>query len=77
MTAITIPREITGGEEFVVIPQKLYEKFLRILVLSSQTRRTLKLDKNLREALTDVEQGRTIGPFTTLSEGLRALKNAA
>ena len=77
MTVMTIPREITRGEELVVIPRKLYEKFLRLIAVSPKTQRVLKLPKGLREALADIEEGRTIGPFTTLSEGLKALKNAA
>ncbi len=32
------------------------------------------LDADLLEALDDVKKGRTIGPFTSLSSGLKALK---
>ncbi len=32
------------------------------------------LDPDLQEAMDDAEQGRTMGPFTSLSSGLKALK---
>lgn len=75
MTAIAIPKELTKGEELVVMPKKLYEKFLSLIEnrsgISSQH---VKLDKRLLEALDDVKAGRILGPFTTLEEGLRVLK---
>lgn len=69
MNAITIPKEITGGEELVIIPRKLYEEFLR-------EQKKKSLNKELEEALEDVKQGRMIGPFSSWEEGVRALKQA-
>lgn len=69
MGTITIPQKITKGEELVIVPRKEYEKLL------SYIRRKKKLDKDLEEALEEVRNGKTIGPFSTLKEGLRVLKN--
>lgn len=77
MTAIAIPKELTKGEELVVIPKKLYEKFLSLIESRSGTSsQHVKLDNRLLEALGDVKAGRVLGPFTTLEEGLRVLKEA-
>lgn len=73
MTTVTIPREVTRGEELVVISRKLYEQFLRVMARKG----TRKLDAGLEEALSDVKEGRIIGPFSTLKQGLRMLKKAA
>lgn len=75
MVAVTIPKQITKGEELVVIPKKLYEQFVRVLKRNSLTGVNAKLNTGLKEALEDVDAGRTIGPFSSLSEGLRILKN--
>ena len=71
MTSVTIPREVTGGEELVVIPRKLYEQFIRMLKVKDTT---LHLNKGLREALSDIKKGKIIGPFMSMEEGLRVLK---
>lgn len=42
---VTIPRKITRGEELVVIPRSLYEKFSQ-------------WEKELKEALAKVERGK-------------------
>lgn len=74
MTAITIPKELTKGDELIVIPRKLYERFLSLLDRQSLLSSHAKLDEGLLEALEDVKKGRMIGPFSTLDEGLAALK---
>lgn len=73
MVTVSIPKEITKGEELVVIPKKLYEKFLHALKIKTKKLDTL-FDKNLIEALDDVKKGRVEGPFNTLEEGLMFLK---
>lgn len=75
MVTVTIPKQITKGEELVVIPKKLYEQFIRVLKQKSSVSSVGKLDTGLKEALEDVEAGRVIGPFSSLSEGLRVLKS--
>lgn len=77
MTMMTIPKELTKGEELVIIPRKLYEQFLRILKAPASSYSRVKLDKGLREALEDVKRGRLIGPFSSLKEGLSTLKHAS
>lgn len=75
MTAITIPAEVTKGEELIVIPRRLYEQFLRAFKKQSTVYTKSILDVELAEALEDVKKGRMIGPFSSLNEGLKALKN--
>ncbi|MBI4991378.1 hypothetical protein HZB96_04780 [Candidatus Gottesmanbacteria bacterium] len=75
MVSVTIPKQITKGEELVVIPKKLYEEFVRVLKSKSLTGTSAKLNTGLQEALEDVEAGRIVGPFSSLSEGLRVLKS--
>ena len=74
MITVTIPREVTRGEELVVIPRKLYDQFVR--VLEEKQSFGLRINRGLKEALDDVKKGKTIGPFTTLEEGLRVLKKS-
>lgn len=75
MTIITVPKTITKGDELVIISRKDYE-----LLLGFPQKRQAKvakpLDENLKEALEDVEAGRVIGPFSSLKQGLQALKRA-
>jgi hypothetical protein len=74
MVTVTIPREVTKGEELVILPRKLYEQFLRVNAIRKTAK---KLDTRLKEALSDVKAGRTVGPFSTLKEGLRVLKKTS
>lgn len=74
MNITTIPKEITRGEELVVIPRRLYERFLRAVKAKEKFHLNSSLDQELKEALEDVKMGRIIGPFSSLSKGLKALK---
>lgn len=74
MVTVTIPKEITKGEELVVIPRKLYEEFLHVIKGRSAT--VSRLNEGLKEAFEDVKKGRLIGPFSSLKEGLGVLKRA-
>lgn len=74
MAVITIPKEITKGEDLIVIPKKLYERFLRLIERPYSASSQVKLDRGLLEALEDVEKGRITGPFSTIEEGLKILK---
>lgn len=75
MTAISIPRTLTKGEELVVIPRKVYESLIRFIEDTKVTRRKT-LNKGLQEAISDVKAGRVVGPFSTVEEGMQFLRNA-
>lgn len=76
MVSVTIPKNITKGEELVVIPKKLYENFLRVFKKQTMNVSSVKLNKGLQEALNDVQKNRLLGPFSTLKDGLNALKKS-
>jgi hypothetical protein len=76
MVSVSIPKEITKGEELVVIPRKLYESFLRAFKTKSDKILPSLLNKGLKEALSDIKTGKIIGPFSSAEEGLRVLKRA-
>jgi hypothetical protein len=68
MATITIPKNFISNDDLVIIPRKQYESLLRA---NKNT-----LDKDMSEALEDAKKGRVIGPFSSLSSGLKALKAA-
>lgn len=84
MNAITIPRNITKGEELVVIPRKIYEALLRPTKTEKKdivVKHTMKvpkrhekfydaLDKELTTALND---GAFVGPFDSVEELRKSL----
>lgn len=76
MSVITIPKELTRGEELVVIPRRIYDDVLRFWKAIPKTKIS-PLEKRLQQALQEVQSGKTIGPFSTLAEGLRVLKQHA
>ena len=67
---ITIPKNLTKEKKLVLISFKEYEELLRV----SKKKGYTQLDKDLDEALEDVKKGRLIGPFSSIKEGLRILK---
>ncbi|MDO8664418.1 MAG: hypothetical protein Q7K44_02625 [Candidatus Liptonbacteria bacterium] len=71
MNTVTIPKNLIREKELVLIPRREYEE---LLILKSKKKS--KINKNLEEALEDVKYGRLIGPFTSVKEGLRAVKRA-
>ena len=62
MTTIIIPKKLIREKELVIIPRREYEVLLRIVKKYTQ------LDKDLNEALKEVRQGKTIGPFYSVKE---------
>jgi AbrB family looped-hinge helix DNA binding protein len=69
---VTIPKKIfdeLGLKEGEYVEVAIHGK---TIVLTPKT----LIDKDLEEALEDIEQGRVIGPFTTAAEAIRALKQA-
>lgn len=73
MSVITIPKELTKGEELVVLPRRIYDEVVRLWTVKKKTKPS-PLEKRLRQALREIRMGKTIGPFSTLAQGLRALK---
>lgn len=74
MTTLTIPSQITKGEELVIISRKEYEKFLKFPYLAGRQVKRKKLDPGLEEALEDVKAGRLFGPFETVAEFKKEMK---
>jgi hypothetical protein len=72
MATITIPKNFISNDDLVVIPRKQYESLLRFQKNSEKS----VLDDDLLEGLDDIKNGRVLGPFSSLSEGLKALKSA-
>ncbi len=76
MTTITLSRKpIKENEDFVAIPRKEYEEFLRLrLDRIPEVRFTPTQKKRLAEGIDDIKQGRVIGPFKNAKEAVRALR---
>ncbi len=88
MPTITTPRHVKTSEDLVAIPRKEYEEFLRTQKRNGRegrvkhTMRAPKkperfyngLDRELTEALRDIEAGKTYGPFNTAEEAIRFLR---
>ena len=69
----TIPQKISRQGELVVLPRKQYD----ILVRAAQSRvRSVHrgINHGLDEALEEVRQGKTIGPFDTVKDLMRSLR---
>ncbi len=62
MNTITIPKKLIKEKGLILIPRKEYEILLRAVKKYAQ------LDKNLDEAIKEVRQGKTIGPFRSVNE---------
>lgn len=89
MNAVTIPRNITKGEELVIIPRKIYEALLRpaktekkdivvkhtIRVPKKHEKFYNELDKELTERLREARAGNVFGPFSSAEEGFKFLEN--
>lgn len=87
MNAITIPRNVTKGEELVIIPRKIYEALLRPTKTEKKdivVKHTIKvpkkyekfydaLDNELTLALEEVREGKYYGPFDNASDGISFL----
>ncbi len=88
MNTITAPRAIKKGEEFVIIPRKAYEEFLRVQQTSGKDvviKHSFKvpkkhekfyneLDKELTEAMREVREGKVMGPFDSVAELKKSLR---
>ena len=61
-TRAIIPKTVTKGEDLIIIPCKEYERLLAIV------QDKIALAEELNQALQEVEAGKIIGPFNTVSE---------
>ncbi len=68
---ITIPRTLTGGEELVVIPRKLYERFVRGL---QKGKPQTKFDRDLDAAIAEYRSGNYFGPFDSADAAIGFLR---
>ncbi len=68
---ITIPRTLTGGEELVVIPRKLYERFVRGF---QRGKPQTKLDRDLDAAIAEYRSGDSFGPFDSADAAIGFLR---
>lgn len=66
MTILTVPKQVTRGEELIIIPRREYEKLL-------SRPKIKKIDPDLEAALEDVRAGRLYGPFKTVEEFKKAI----
>ena len=73
MTTITIPKRITHGKDLIIIPREDYEKLLGLSKKIRKVKIKSELDRGLDEALKEVREGKTFGPFKTAEEGIKFL----
>ena len=77
MTTLTIPKEMTRKGDLVIIPRREYERILDLgkKIIRKKVKPVSELDKRLEKALKEVREGKTIGPFNTVEEGIKFLKS--
>ena len=68
MNTVTTPRDITHGEELVVIPRKEYETFLR-----TEKQKKSPTDLAIEEGLRDIRAGRVSPTFHSAKEAIQYL----
>ena len=73
MNTITIPKKLTKGEELVVIPKETYKRFLHLEELSKKSKSSTEFA--IEEGLRDLQEGRVHGPFSSVKEFKKYLKN--
>lgn len=69
---VTIPKELTRGEELVIIPRRLYDEFKHMLKKIKASPSSLELQ--LEKALKEVGEGKIVGPFSKSKELLKSLR---
>jgi len=70
MPTITIPKNLLKEKELVLIPRRKYEEFLCVF----KKKKYGQLDKDLDEAIEEVRQGKTVGPFCSVKELKKSLE---
>ncbi len=74
MITITIPKEIMKKRDLVIIPRKEYEEFLDFSKKVRKVKIKSELDQGLDEALKEVREGKTFGPFDTAKDLIKSLE---
>lgn len=69
---IMIPKEMTKGEELVIIPRRLFEEFKR--VVKKEKIMASFLDEDLDKAVKEVKEGKIIGPFKNAKSLIKSLR---
>lgn len=69
MSPITISKKLIKNDDLVIIPRKEYDALIRVVRKQIQP-----LDKELAKALEEVEEGKTIGPFSNVKDLLKSLE---
>ncbi|MBI3273618.1 MAG: hypothetical protein HYZ69_00585 [Candidatus Colwellbacteria bacterium] len=72
MNTVTIPRNITRGEELVIIPRKEYETFLR----SEKSKKSLT-DLAIEDGLRDIRERRVSPVFSSAKMAISYLHRQA
>lgn len=71
----TIPQKISKQGELVIVPRRQYDSLVRAAHLQVSSARVKLLNIGLREALQEIKQGKTVGPFGNASDLMRSLRN--
>ena len=68
---------MTRKGDLVIIPRREYEKILDLgkKIIRKKVKPASELDKGLEEALKEVREGKTFGPFDTVEKGIKFLKS--
>ena len=59
MTTLTIPRQLSMKGDLIVMPRREYEKLLEL------EKKCNEIDRDLDEAVLQVKQRKTFGPFSS------------
>lgn len=70
----TIPQKISKQGELVILPRKQYDSLMRAARLQVRPAQVKLLNAELREALQEVKQGKSIGPFENARDLMRSLR---
>ena len=73
---ITIPQKITQQGELIVLPRKQYDLLMRAARLQPRSMHRRIAHTKLHEALEEVKQGKTFGPFSTARELMKSLRGS-
>lgn len=68
MTAVTIPKKLTKGDDLVVLPRKEYEELLRIQQAAAKSIKTFKPTVGEKKAIAASRKRLARGEHLTLEE---------
>jgi len=69
MKPMMIPKQQHQNDDLVILPRKEYEKLLRRAIKQGP-----KLDKDLKQALEEVKQGKMSEPFESVDKLMNSLQ---